>query len=187
MFATLLAAVALIVPALAQCTGFVLDTPPSLNQCSNTQITWTAGNSPFWLLALNPSDPCGDAITDYGTHAGWSMTIYNATYVKGQPIELSLVDVNDCEVWTGAITVGDGPTDCLNATQLAEYHAGGAAAGANNAEGAPSTTGSSKPVSTSKSPSLAGAVANGSNGATMATFSLPVLALSAAAGIFALL
>jgi len=115
------------------------------------------------------------------------MTIYNAPYVKGTQLELSIIDSADCEAWTGTITVGDGPTNCLSAAQLAQYNSGGAAA-ANNAEGSPTSSSTShKPTSSSKNEPLSGAVANGENAATTATYSLPVLALSAAAGIFALL
>jgi len=115
MFATFFTVALFAVSAL---TGVVADDEinfptPAIKQCTPIQLTWGTGAAPYRLIAVPAADPCGDLISDLGDHNGTSMT-WTPALKAGTKIMLSLEDKDGVEGWTGAITIGDGPDDCLS-------------------------------------------------------------------------
>jgi len=96
----------------------VLYTPASLTQCQPTNITWSASNGPYNLIAVSSEDPCGDILADIGdfytTSASWNVNV-----TAGESITFSLEDGDGNEAWSGSVTVGSGDTSCLDVASSA--------------------------------------------------------------------
>jgi len=118
MFATLvtvtLFAAAAINGAAAQSDDLAIATP-SMTTCQPVDITWTGGTGPFDLIAVPASDPCGDALVDWGVLNNNSVS-YTPNLAAGTQIELSIEDSTGFEAWSGTITIGQGSdTSCVTA------------------------------------------------------------------------
>jgi hypothetical protein len=198
MFTTFLAAAALVVPAIA----FNMATPV-LTQCGQSQLTWDdTGSGPYSVWALDPNDPCGNALAELGNHNGSSMTWYNITLPAGQSVEFLVEDTQSNEAWSATTVVGAGSdSSCLSASQLSAVSSAAAAPAASPSTAAAAQPTSAAPVSAAhpttkaaanaasapSSSSKPAAVAGAISGASAASFSIPALALSAVVGVFALL
>ncbi|KAJ3907896.1 hypothetical protein F5879DRAFT_999138 [Lentinula edodes] len=92
---------------------------PSMTTCEPVDITWSSTTGPYNLIMVSPDDPCGDALVDLGDQDGTSVS-WTPNVAPGTQLELSLVDANDDEAWSGTITVAQGSdTSCVPADALA--------------------------------------------------------------------
>lgn len=116
MFATLFS-VALFI-ALAVQGVFADDftiTTPSLVECQNVQITWTASSAgpPYNLLVVPADDVCGEAIVDLGDQTGLSLN-WTVNLAPNTQAVFSLEDSQGNEAWSGTMTVAaSGNSSCL--------------------------------------------------------------------------
>jgi len=194
MFATLIAAAAFVAPALLVSANFNMASP-AVNQCGQVHVTWDdTGKGPYNLVVLDAANPCGDPLVNLGDHDGTSMTWYAANLPQGTNLQFSVEDTTGNEAWSADTLVGGGDNSCLSDAQKSAASAASAKTTTTAAAGttttakttssggkttAPAVNAGSKPTSVS----VAGAI----SGASMASFSLPALALSAAVGFFTLL
>ncbi|KAJ3869020.1 hypothetical protein EV359DRAFT_77094 [Lentinula novae-zelandiae] len=92
---------------------------PSMTTCEPVDLTWSSTTGPYNLIMVSPDDPCGDALVDLGDQDGTSVS-WTPNVAPGTQLELSLVDANDEEAWSGTITVAQGSdTSCVPADALA--------------------------------------------------------------------
>ncbi|KAJ3780348.1 hypothetical protein GGU10DRAFT_380763 [Lentinula aff. detonsa] len=92
---------------------------PTMTTCEPVDITWSSTTGPYNLIMVSPNDPCGDALVDLGDQDGTSVS-WTPNVAPGTQLELSLVDANDEEAWSGTITVAQGSdTSCVPADALA--------------------------------------------------------------------
>ncbi|KAJ4494854.1 hypothetical protein C8J55DRAFT_497788 [Lentinula edodes] len=101
---------------------------PSMTTCEPVDLTWSSTTGPYNLIMVSPDDPCGDALVDLGDQDGTSVS-WTPNVAPGTQLELSLVDANDEEAWSGTITVAQGSdTSCVPADALAAASSSVAAA-----------------------------------------------------------
>ncbi|KAH7877207.1 uncharacterized protein C8R40DRAFT_1168541 [Lentinula edodes] len=125
---------------------------PSMTTCEPVDITWSSTTGPYNLIMVSPDDPCGDALVDLGDQDGTSVS-WTPNVAPGTQLELSLVDANDDEAWSGTITVAQGSdTSCVPADALA-------AASSSVAAASSSISSSSADASTSAVSSISASVA----------------------------
>ncbi|KAF8825200.1 hypothetical protein HHX47_DHR7000304 [Lentinula edodes] len=103
-------------------TAYCLDSLPFV-QCEPVDITWSSTTGPYNLIMVSPDDPCGDALygknhsirnsfpkkssffllsVDLGDQDGTSVS-WTPNVAPGTQLELSLVDANDDEAWSGTV------------------------------------------------------------------------------------
>ncbi|KAJ3878267.1 hypothetical protein F5051DRAFT_406288 [Lentinula edodes] len=100
---------------------------PSMTTCEPVDLTWSSTTGPYNLIMVSPDDPCGDALVDLGDQDGTSVS-WTPNVAPGTQLELSLVDANDEEAWSGTITVAQGSdTSCVPADALAAASSSAAA------------------------------------------------------------
>ncbi|KAF6759934.1 hypothetical protein DFP72DRAFT_806177 [Ephemerocybe angulata] len=186
MYSTLITAVALfVVPALA---GFAINNP-DLKQCSDAKISWEPTKGPYNIIAVDAADPCGEPLAEIGDFAdGTSKTTWKVTIPAGTVVQLSIADANDNEAWSGNLTVGAGPSDCLTTNKAAST----STASISTATGS-TTSGTTAGDSTSGDSTIVpvGAANAGTNkfldnAAAPRSLNGPVIALSALAAVAAL-
>jgi hypothetical protein len=193
MFATLLTVTLFAAAALngAAAQDLTIDTP-QMTTCEPVDITWSSTQGPYNLIMVAPGE-C-DALVDLGDQDGTSVT-WTPDVAPGTQLELSLLDANNEEAWSGTITVQQGSnTSCVSSQALAA--ASSSASDASSVSitgttlvvtGAATTEAASASASASSSIGPVGAVGNNgplsnSNGA-MTHATSPVMILSAIAGI----
>lgn len=114
MFSTLVK-VALFAPLAIQgvLAGFAVNTP-EFKQCESAKISWEATKGPYNIIVVSAANPCGDALADLGdfttTFTNWPVAI-----AAGAKVQISVVDADDDEAWSGNITVAAGTSSaCLS-------------------------------------------------------------------------
>ncbi|GAW10181.1 hypothetical protein LENED_012421 [Lentinula edodes] len=176
---------------------------PSMTTCEPVDITWSSTTGPYNLIMVSPDDPCGDALVDLGDQDGTSVS-WTPNVAPGTQLELSLVDANDDEAWSGTITVAQGSdTSCVPADALAAASSSSVAA-ASSSVSSSSADASSAVSSISASVAVTGTTASassssgpvgavGENGpleassnSAMTLATTPIMVLSAVAGILVL-
>ncbi|KAJ4477266.1 hypothetical protein J3R30DRAFT_195658 [Lentinula aciculospora] len=211
MFTTLVTVTLFAVAAINGASAELTISTPAMTTCEPVEITWSSTTGPYNLIMVSPDDPCGDAIVDLGDQDGTSVS-YTPNVAPGTQLELSLVDANDEEAWSGTITVAQGsdiscvPVDALAAassllaSSSSVADSSSSVASSTSASvaitgttlvvtGSAATASASASASTSASPVGAvgqdGPLEASSNGAmTLAT--APIMVLSAVAGILVL-
>jgi len=114
MFSTLVK-VALFAPlAIQGALAFAVNNPV-MNQCEETTISWQATKGPYNGIVVAAANPCGDALADLGDFTT-TLTKWNVTIPAGTLVQISIVDSEDDEAWSGNITIGAGPSSCLSST-----------------------------------------------------------------------
>ncbi|KAF8239673.1 hypothetical protein L208DRAFT_15391 [Tricholoma matsutake] len=78
-----------------------IDTP-NITQCEAFQITWSGAIDPVNIIIVSAANPCGQPLADLGDHNGTSTTS-NTTITPGSVIQLSLLDADDNEAWSGDV------------------------------------------------------------------------------------
>ncbi|KAG7451257.1 uncharacterized protein BT62DRAFT_410134 [Guyanagaster necrorhizus] len=154
---------------------FTVYAPSAVPQCGLLSISWDSTAMPIDAVLVNPQDPCGNSIQDFGSN-NWGNSL-NATVIisAGTSIQVSLVDSNDDEAWSGVITVTEsGDASCLSG------------------DGVPSSSVSdvsvtSSTISTASGPTLvvtpgSNAKASSTSSATSADPSAPVGAVGSGSG-----
>ncbi|KAG2072808.1 hypothetical protein BDR04DRAFT_1095981 [Suillus decipiens] len=116
MFATLFSVTLFVALAIQGVfADFTVDTP-SLTQCGNAQITWTASSPPYNLLVVPADDPCDEALVDLGQLSGLSYQ-WNVALAAGTAVVLFIEDSQENEAWSGTMTVGaSNDSSCLTST-----------------------------------------------------------------------
>ncbi|KAK0500427.1 hypothetical protein EDD18DRAFT_827683 [Armillaria luteobubalina] len=157
---------------------FTVWAPSTVAQCEQFSFAWDSTAFPIDAALVNPQDPCGDFLQDYGSNNWGNSLNVTAAVTAGTPIQISLVDSNDNEAWSGVITVtGSSDASCLSGSSSsgASSTASSTASGTtlvvtpgSDAKGS-STSSSASSSATSAGPSApVGAVGSGpgSNGAS---------------------
>jgi hypothetical protein len=207
MFSTLLTVALFAAPAIRGVVADFAVNTPELVQCKSSKISWEKTTGPYNVIIVSPEDPCGDALVEIGdfdkSSIDWTTNLPAGTFAQ-----VSVMDVNGEEAWSGNITVGDNNDESCLAPELrsktasssvvsASAASSSAAAAASSAAFAPAsgTTLVVPPASASSASTPGGSVAPvgaanaGTNpfsnsGVALQTLSTPIMALSAiAAGI----
>lgn len=103
--------------ALGASAQLVLYTPAALNECQNTTITWEGTTGPYSLYVVPSDDPCGDALVDFGDIDGTTAS-WNVNITAGTNVTLTIIDDDDNEAWSNAMTIGSGDSSCMIGTPL---------------------------------------------------------------------
>ncbi|KAJ3851596.1 hypothetical protein EV368DRAFT_65638 [Lentinula lateritia] len=120
---------------------------PSMTTCEPVDLTWSSTTGPYNLIMVSPDDPCGDALVDLGDQDGTSVS-WTPNVAPGTQLELSLVDANDEEAWSGTITVAQGSdTSCVPADALAAASSSAAASSVSSSVSSSSADASASAVS----------------------------------------
>ncbi|KAF8905047.1 hypothetical protein CPB84DRAFT_1677056 [Gymnopilus junonius] len=196
MFSTLVTVALFIAPAIQGVFADFAINSPALVQCKPAEISWEATKGPYNLIVVKASDPCGDALVNVGDFNKTAIS-WTASIAAGTIVQLSLLDAEDNEAWSKAITVGSSSdSSCL--------HGASSAASSTHAATAPATTPTPPALSTPTDTNSAadttptdvaapvGAANAGTNpfssGAINARrASTPLLAVAGFAAVFALL
>ncbi|KAJ7274311.1 hypothetical protein B0H12DRAFT_1007014 [Mycena haematopus] len=123
MFATLISVALLAASTLSGVVAddFNIDTP-TLTQCQKTTITWDSNQGAVNLIAVKPSDPCGEIVQvfsldghDFGDFTNTSFS-WLVSYPAGTELQFSAENQEGGEAWSGSMTVGkSNVTSCLPA------------------------------------------------------------------------
>ncbi|KAK0223261.1 hypothetical protein IW262DRAFT_812762 [Armillaria fumosa] len=93
---------------------FTVWAPSTVAQCEEFSFAWDSTAFPIDAALVNPQDPCGDFLQDYGSNNWGNSLNVTAAVAAGTSIQISLVDSNDNEAWSGVITVtGSSDASCL--------------------------------------------------------------------------
>ncbi|PBL03574.1 hypothetical protein ARMGADRAFT_911912 [Armillaria gallica] len=171
MFSTLLTLALVLAPAFnGVLADFTVWAPSTVAQCELFSFAWDSTAFPIDAALVNPQDPCGAFLQDYGSNNWGNSLNVTAAVPAGTSIQLSLVDSNDNEAWSGVITVtGSNDASCLGASSSS---GASATASSTSSTASGTTLGSSTSAAssaTSAGPSApVGAVGSGpgSNGAS---------------------
>ncbi|KAM5532616.1 hypothetical protein V8D89_013742 [Ganoderma adspersum] len=176
---------------------FTVETP-TITQCGSVQLKWDSTGAKSYNVAIVPAaNPCDEILADLGDHTVNHIT-WTANIPAGEQVMLSILDSDDNEAWSGAITVQKSDvTSCLasssssvssgsvSASASASASSGttlvvNPAAGPSSAPAAPSSSSGATAVGAANSGVL------GSNGAFSVRFSAPSVALGAIVAAVAL-
>ncbi|KAK0469724.1 uncharacterized protein EV420DRAFT_58996 [Desarmillaria tabescens] len=175
MFSTFLTLALVLAPVFnGVLADFNVYAPSTVAQCQVLSFSWDSTASPIDAALVSPQDPCGDFLQDFGSNNWGNSLNVTAAIPAGTSIQLSLVDSNDNEAWSGVITVTESSdASCLSASSSSSSASGVSASVSSTASG---TTSNAKASSTSSSSSATsagpsapvGAVGSGpgSNGAS---------------------
>lgn len=176
---------------------FTVETP-TITQCGSVQLKWdSTGAQSYNVAIVSAADPCDDIVRDLGDHTVNHIT-WTADIPAGQQVMLSILDSDDNEAWSGAITVGKSDvTSCLASSSSSASASGSASASAaassgttlivnpaaapSTAPAAPSSSGGATAVGAANS-----GVLGGSNGAMSVRFSATSVAVGAIVAVAAL-
>jgi len=150
---------------------------PSIKQCTPVNLSWKASKGPYNLIVVDPANPCTDVIVDLGDINGTSFS-WTPKLKKGTKIQLSLQDANEDEGWSGPITIGDGPDDCLStlSTKTNSTGSGSSTTGSTTTNSPNSgSTGAPAPVGAAGNDPIVG---GDDSAASTTRISLPILAIS---------
>ncbi|KAK2463441.1 hypothetical protein APHAL10511_004527 [Amanita phalloides] len=96
---------------------FSIETP-NLTQCQGATISWSPGVPPYYVVVVNPNDPCGEPMLDLGTFSVTSFT-WNVAVPSGTLMELYVEDSGDNDAWGGRVTVSKSDdSSCLSQAAL---------------------------------------------------------------------
>ncbi|KAK0204833.1 hypothetical protein DFS33DRAFT_1382724 [Desarmillaria ectypa] len=97
--------------------NFAVYAPSTVAQCEVLSFSWDSTAMPIDAALVHPQDPCGDFLQDFGSNNWGNSLNVTAAIPAGTSIQLSLVDSNDNEAWSGVITVTESSdTSCLSAS-----------------------------------------------------------------------
>ncbi|KAF9500123.1 hypothetical protein BDN71DRAFT_1441235 [Pleurotus eryngii] len=154
--------------ALAQTTGFTINTPTNPVQCQPLLISWVGGQGPFFLSVRNGDDPSGPAIADLGeqpagaTSFSWQRVNFQANTRLG----FSLRDQTGATAQSAAVTVQAGPDNsCLNGGSSSSV------SGSDSASGTTSTSAAAPGTTTTSAPAAPTTTAPGATSTTAAVTS----------------
>lgn len=104
MFSTLFTTTFLItIFALSARADFFVATV-NLTQCQPASLTWVPTGPPYNVIIVPASNPCTDPLVDLGdldtNNYGWVVNI-----TAGSTVMISVLDGNNQEAWSGAMTV----------------------------------------------------------------------------------
>lgn len=158
---------------------------PQLTQCQPATLTWDPASGPYDVIIVPASDPCGDAVVDFGDAInGTSYQWPKVTLAAGAQVVVSVMDSTNQEGWSGTVTVQ--PSDdssCLNSQ--------GNSPGQNPPAPSPTPQDPTHPSPTpspSPTPTVVGAANNGlMNGGSMLQFSGVGVVVTALGALAALL
>ncbi|KAI0076219.1 hypothetical protein K474DRAFT_1684974 [Panus rudis PR-1116 ss-1] len=204
-FFAVAAALASVVPALAQSTAMV-NTVTGITQCQPIQFTWSGGQGPYFLSLIPAGQPSAAPIKDFGQQSGTSFTWSKVDLPAGSTFTIALKDQTGQTVYSDTETVNSGPdSSCLTASASVTEtgSSGGSATSASSATSppasattgagsSPSSAGSSKPASSgaSGSKTSSGSAAsqtannNGAGSVTVSTFGIAGLMGLVGAALF---
>ncbi|KAF9647976.1 hypothetical protein BDM02DRAFT_3129388 [Thelephora ganbajun] len=150
-----------------------------LTQCKPAILAWPNTNGPYNVIIVSFDNPCGDALVDFGDQNTNTYQWSKVNLPAGSKVQVSILDANDLEGWSGPITVkSSDDSSCLPS------------------KGTPASSSVSKPPTppssaTSHSPSatIVGAANAGlmSGGASMLHFSGAAVAAAVLGALAALL
>ncbi|KAF8269539.1 hypothetical protein EI94DRAFT_942082 [Lactarius quietus] len=155
MYTTLISAPLIsLIAARAVHANFSVQTPV-FTQCALAQFSWDQTTSPYNIILVNQTDPCGEEVANLGDYNSTNLS-WNVSVPAGWNVLISIEDANGDEAWSGAITIQpSNNTGCLSSNSFLQ------------------------PSSTTTSPRPSRSVAKGSAGvkgtsAALPTHSFPV-------------
>ncbi|KAF8737612.1 hypothetical protein AX14_012606 [Amanita brunnescens Koide BX004] len=94
--------------------SFVINVP-QLTQCQEIRITWSEGTPPYYLVAVDPEDPCGEPIIDFGAFNSTVCT-WDTALPEHKKIQFYVEDSGEeNEAWSKSLTVGaSNDASCLS-------------------------------------------------------------------------
>ncbi|PBK75699.1 hypothetical protein ARMSODRAFT_403086 [Armillaria solidipes] len=175
MFSTFLTLALVLAPVFnGVLADFTVWAPSTVAQCEVFSFAWDSTAFPIDAALVNPQDPCGDFLQDYGSNNWGNSLNVTAAVPAGTSIQLSLVDSKDNEAWSGVITVtGSSDASCLGASSSS----GASATASSTSSTASGTTLVVAPGSDAKASST-----SASSSATSAGPSAPVGAVGSGPG-----
>ncbi|KAI0635970.1 hypothetical protein C8Q77DRAFT_1051646 [Trametes polyzona] len=92
---------------------FTVNTP-EITQCEPVKLTWdNTGAQSYNVIIVPNSDPCNGVLADLGDHTVNHIT-WTPQLKEGEVVMVSVLDSNDQEGWSGAVTVKKGnDTSCI--------------------------------------------------------------------------
>ncbi|THH30027.1 hypothetical protein EUX98_g4179 [Antrodiella citrinella] len=95
-----------------------LSQPAQLVQCQPVTLTWNKATAPYDLVVVPSSDPCNTVLVDLGANHTTTSYTWNTNVKAGTQVDISLLDADGKEGWTGSITVkASNDSSCLAASQ----------------------------------------------------------------------
>ncbi|KAK0193827.1 hypothetical protein F5146DRAFT_1032741 [Armillaria mellea] len=179
MFSTLLTLALVLAPVFnGVLADFTVWAPSTVAQCEQFSFAWDSTAFPIDAALVNPQDPCGDFLQDYGSNNWGNSLNVTAAVPAGTSIQLSLVDSQDNEAWSGVITVtGSSDASCLGASSSS-----GASSGASSTASSTSSTASGTTLVVTPGSDAKASSTSASSSATSASPSAPVGAVGSGPG-----
>jgi len=105
----------------ATAASFTID-DPQLTQCQDTTISWSEGTPPYYLVVVDPKDPCGEPIFDFGElHS--TVTKWDVDMPENKEVKLYVEDSGPNEAWSKILTVGaSDDASCLSQSVLSYFN-----------------------------------------------------------------
>jgi len=133
---------------------------PVFTQCALAQFSWDQTTSPYNIILVNQTDPCGQEVADLGDYNSTNLS-WTVALPAGWNVMISVEDAEGEEAWSGAITIQpSNNTNCLTHPS--------------------STTSSPRP---SRSPGSGSAGVRGSNALPVHHFPAPTVLLGIIIGL----
>jgi hypothetical protein len=84
---------------------------PEITACKGgeVKVSWQAATAPYSVVVVPADDPCGDALLDAGDVDQTFTSFKVDNFKAGQKVQVSVMDANDEEGWSGVIEVKQCP------------------------------------------------------------------------------
>lgn len=176
MFGKAFVTLALAAVALAQ--ELRVNSPASLIQCQPALLTWTGGQSPYFVAAIPGGQPSAAALKDFGQQTGTQLT-WNVDLPAGTSVTIKITDASGAVNYNSAVTIQEGSSSsCLNGGGAS----GSASAAATSAASAASAASSGVASASMAASSAAASVASSAGGAVSSASRAVASGASSAAG-----
>ncbi|WRT66315.1 uncharacterized protein IL334_003270 [Kwoniella shivajii] len=138
-----------------------IQTPASLITCQPALLSWTGGQSPYYLAVIPGGEPSAAALQDLGEQTGNSLT-WTVNIASGTSITLKVTDSTGTVNYNQAVTIQAGSsTNCLTAAATS------------------SAASASTPAAVSTASNAAGVVTSAASGSSMMSASASSAMMSA--------
>jgi len=117
MFSTLVSIALLSTLAISSVVADLSVASPNFVQCGKVELTWQQGTGPYDVVIVPPTDPCGTVLADLGSNNAGTTLDWTVTLAAGTKAQISVLDADGVEGWSGNITVAaSSDTSCLKTT-----------------------------------------------------------------------
>jgi len=147
----------------ATAASFTIDVP-QLTQCQDATISWSEGTPPYYLVVVDPKDPCGEPIFDLGELSS-TVIKWDVDLPENKEIKFYVEDSGpDNEAWSKTLTVGaSDDASCLSQSVLSYFNMTTPSTASNTASNTSNTSNDAPPSSPSGDIVPVGAANAGNN------------------------